>query len=125
MASANDRSQRLQSNEEVIEELTRDLESSCVRADSDRPSDANARSKDDSWDIVDKECDESGDDNAHIYDTNVPSEDVDEELLKDRDLLLTESEQEVCSHCSVTGHSFAIFYSSVRCNPFTFAGVQM
>lgn len=84
MASASDSSQRLQSNEEVIEELTRDLESSCVRADGD------AKSKGDPWDVVDKE---GGDESAQ--NTDVPTEDVDEELLKDRDLLLTESEQEV------------------------------
>lgn len=86
MASANDGSRRLQSNEEVIEELTRDLESSCVRADGD------VKSKGDPWDVVDKERKEGGDDNAQ--NTDVPSEDVDEVLLKDRDLLLTESEQE-------------------------------
>lgn len=87
MASASDKSQpRLQSNEEVIEELTRDLESSCVRADDA----ADARSKgDNSWDVVDKECNEDGNDNARSTE-----EDVDEVLLKDRDLLLTESEQE-------------------------------
>lgn len=95
MASANDESQKLQSNEEVIEELTRDLESSCVRADGDRGTDgsSDARSKGaidgDSWDVVDKECNEDGDDNAQSTE-----EDVDEVLLKDRDLLLTESELE-------------------------------
>lgn len=51
------------------------------------------KSKGDPWDVVDKERKEGGDDNAQ--NTDVPSEDVDEVLLKDRDLLLTESEQEV------------------------------
>lgn len=93
MASSNDSAQRVQSNEEVIEELTRDLEGSCVRED--RPSDKKARSKDagDSWDVVDEERDGSNDDNAQ--DTDQPAEDVDEVLLKDRDLLLSESELEV------------------------------
>ncbi|KYM96268.1 PREDICTED: tetratricopeptide repeat protein 1 [Cyphomyrmex costatus] len=86
MASSNNKSQRL-SNEEVIEELTKDLESSCIRVDDS--SDANARAKDDQWDVVDKECNEDSNDNAQNIE-----EDVDEELLKDRDLLLTESEQE-------------------------------
>ncbi|KAG5317636.1 TTC1 protein, partial [Pseudoatta argentina] len=87
MASSDDKSQRLQSNEEVIEELTKYLESSCIRVDDS--SDANARAKGDSWDVVDKECNEDSNDNAQNIE-----EDVDEELLKDRDLLLTESEQE-------------------------------
>jgi len=89
MASSDDKSQRLQSNEEVIEELVRDLESSCIRVDDS--SDANAQAKGDSWDVVNKECNEDSNDNAQSIE-----EDVDEELLKDRDLLLTESEQEVC-----------------------------
>lgn len=94
MASADDGSRRLQSNEEVIEELTRDLESSCVRADGD------AKPKDDPWAVVDEERNEGGDDDAR--NTDVPAEDVDEELLKDRDLLLTEGEQEVRDHVSVS-----------------------
>ncbi|XP_024879595.1 tetratricopeptide repeat protein 1 [Temnothorax curvispinosus] len=100
MASANDRSPKLQPNEEVVEELTRDLEGSCIQADGDRAADCsskkNARSKGtlggNAWDIVDEERNED-DDNAQDADSP-PSEDVDEVLLKDRDLLLTESEQE-------------------------------
>ncbi|TGZ50077.1 Tetratricopeptide repeat protein 1 [Temnothorax longispinosus] len=101
MASANDRSPKLQPNEEVVEELTRDLEGSCIQSDGDRAADCsskkNARSKGtvggNAWDIVDEERNED-DDNAQDADSP-PSEDVDEVLLKDRDLLLTESEQEV------------------------------
>lgn len=99
MASANDKSERLQSNEEVIEELTKDLESSCVREGGDQKEDGSSvtRSKDarldgDSWDVLDKERNEDSDDNAQ---NTEPLEDVDEVLLKDRDLSLTESEQEV------------------------------
>lgn len=128
MASANDESQRLQSNEEVIEELTRDLESSCVRADGDRGTDgsSDARSKGaidgDSWDVVDKECNEDGDDKVQITE-----EDVDEVLLKDRDLLLTESELEVRSSCFRIEYLFRNLLQlfSVSCNLPTFAGVEM
>jgi len=121
MASANDKSQRFQSNEEVIEELTKDLESSCIRADDS--SDANARSKNtiggDSWDVMDKECNKDSNDNAQ--DTE---KDVDEELLKDRDLLLTESEQEVC-FCIGCLFCNLLQLFSVRCDLFTFAGIEM
>ncbi|XP_029157109.1 tetratricopeptide repeat protein 1 [Nylanderia fulva] len=86
--NATDKSGRLQSNEEVIEELTRDLESSCINANESTKS-RNVES--DSWDILDKEHNEGEDDDAQNTD---PSEDVDEDLLKDRDLLLTEAEQE-------------------------------
>ncbi|KAL6262628.1 hypothetical protein P5V15_005421 [Pogonomyrmex californicus] len=99
MTSTNDKSQ-IQSNEEVIGELTRDLESSCIRENGDQrvdgASDADARSRgvleNDSWDVVDKE---DNDDQAQNTDL---VEDVDEDLLKDRDLLLTESEQEALKH---------------------------
>jgi len=121
MASANDKSQRVQSNEEVIEELTKDLESSCIRVDDS--SDANARPKDtvdgDSWDVVDKECNNDSNDNAQNTE-----DDVDEELLKDRDLLLTESEQEVRYFC--IGCLFCnLLQFSVRCDLSTFAGIEM
>lgn len=126
MASANDTSRRLQSNEEVIEELTRDLESSSVRVDDNCSSDKNARSKDtiegDSWDVMDEERNEDG----NAQNTDVPLEDVDEELLKDRDLLLTESEQEVrICDVSETGHLFCNLLFSLHCNLFTFADIEM
>lgn len=94
MDNATDKSERLQSNEEVIEELTRDLESSCIKPNESTKS---RNVADDSWD-VDKEHNEGNDDNAQSTD---PSEDVDEDFLKDRDLLLTEAEQEVYV-CSVS-----------------------
>lgn len=87
--NAIDKSGRLQSNEEVIEELTRDLESSCIK---ENESTKSRNVEDDSWNILDKEHNEDEDNDAQNID---PSEDVDEELLKDRDLLLTEADQEV------------------------------
>lgn len=95
MASTNDTLRTLQSNEEIIEELTKDLESSCVddrvgfRVDDS--SDKDTTEGRDQWDIVDEERNED----SKAQNTDVPLEDVDEDLLKDRDLLLTESEQEV------------------------------
>lgn len=88
MDNATDKSERLQSNEEVIEELTRDLENSCIKPNESTKS---RNVADDSWD-ADKEHNEGNNDNAQSTD---PSEDVDEDFLKDRDLLLTEAEQEV------------------------------
>lgn len=92
-------SRKLQSNEEVIEELTRDLESSCIRVDENSteniPSDANTKTrdiKDGSWDVIDAEQNESNNDSAQNTDL---LEDVDEELLKDREVNLTEAEKEV------------------------------
>ncbi|KAL0105114.1 hypothetical protein PUN28_016637 [Cardiocondyla obscurior] len=96
MASANDESQKIQSNEEVIEELTKDLESSCVRTDDEQKancsSDARGRSKGDgdAWDVENEEHKKDDD----SQDVDQPLDDIDEVLLKDRDLLLTESELE-------------------------------
>lgn len=89
MDNASDKSEKLQSNEEVIEELTRGLESSFIKMDESTKSGNIAG---DSWDIVDEEPNEGNDDNAQNTDL---SEDAIEDLLKDRDLLLTEAEQEV------------------------------
>ncbi|XP_011864928.1 PREDICTED: tetratricopeptide repeat protein 1 [Vollenhovia emeryi] len=72
-----------QSNEEVIEEITKDLKSSCIRG-------ASRASTDGPWDVEERD---GVDDDAQDADAP-PAEDVDEELLKDRDLLLTESERE-------------------------------
>lgn len=97
MDDTSNKSQKLQSNEEVIEELTKDLESSCIRVDENStnvPSKTDMKSRDlagDSWDITDKEHNEDNEDNAQSTDF---AEDIEEEL-KDRDLLLTESEKEV------------------------------
>lgn len=91
-------SQRLQSNEEVIEELTRDLESSCVKADESLAQNVtsdlcinNRNVTGDSWDIIDKEDDRSNSNNIQ----NINLEDVDEEFLKDREINLSEEEKKV------------------------------
>ncbi|XP_070154592.1 tetratricopeptide repeat protein 1 [Polyergus mexicanus] len=88
MDNASDKSEKLQSNEEVIEELTQDLESSCIKMDENTESRNRAG---DLWDIVDEKPNESNGDNAQNTDL---SEDAIEDLLKDRDLLLTETERE-------------------------------
>lgn len=95
MDDTSKKSQKLQSNEEVIEELTKDLESSCIKVDENSSDDVlsktDANSRDptgDSWNVTDEEHNE---DNAQSTDF---VEDIEEEL-KDRDLLLTESEKEV------------------------------
>lgn len=76
---------RRPSNEEVIDELTRDLASSCVKDD-------NTENGSNTWDIPD------GDDASTQGPNVLPPEDdeVDEESLKDRDMSLSEGEREVC-----------------------------
>jgi len=86
MNNAGDSAQRLQSNDEVIQELTTDLEGSCIRDE-----DVNTRNGSNSWDITDSEQNEIND-NAQ---ETAPSDDIDEEFLKDRDLSLSEDELEV------------------------------
>lgn len=96
MDNTNDKSQKLQSNEEVIEELTKDLESSCIRVNENSTestssnTDAETRNTtSDSWDVIDQENSKISEDNAQ--DTEI----LDEESLKDRDVNLTEAEKEV------------------------------
>ncbi|XP_031832295.2 tetratricopeptide repeat domain 1 [Nomia melanderi] len=93
----------LKSNEEIIEELTKDLESSCLRVDEDCTSSNKCAESDASNDSPPKEtCKHTKDNNAkctaqnpHGPDTTEPPRDfVDEELLKDREIDLTESEKE-------------------------------
>jgi hypothetical protein len=85
MNNAGDSAQRLQSNDEVIEELTTDLKSSCIQDENVNRKGSN------SWDITDSEQNEIND-NAR---ETAPADDVDEEFLKDRDLSLSEDELEV------------------------------
>lgn len=89
MDNESEKSKKLQSNEEVIEELTRDLTSSCIKVDESTESKSTAG---DSWDIVDKEQDNDNAQNTDLSDEAI------EDLLKDRDLLLSEAEQEVHFH---------------------------
>ncbi|XP_014488516.1 PREDICTED: tetratricopeptide repeat protein 1 [Dinoponera quadriceps] len=97
MDDTEEQSQKLQSNEEVIEELTRDLESSCIEADKNSvqnfTSDAdtnNSNVTSDSWDVINKEHNGNNSNNAQSTDF---LEDIDEELLKDREVDLTEAEK--------------------------------
>ncbi|XP_020289762.1 tetratricopeptide repeat protein 1 [Pseudomyrmex gracilis] len=97
MNDTNNKAQ-VQSNEEVVEELTRDLKSSCIEPNENSStnvpsSDARSRdaADDDSWNIPDEEhTAESNNENAQ----NTDPEEVIENLLKDRDSSLTECEKE-------------------------------
>ncbi|XP_076294042.1 tetratricopeptide repeat domain 1 [Lasioglossum baleicum] len=95
----------LKTNEEIIEELTKDLESSCIRVDENCSSaKKNGKSDDDSNDLpkeTDKhmETNSKGDDSCktqvpHDLDGNPPQDFVDEQLLKDREIGLTETEKQ-------------------------------
>ncbi|XP_053984797.1 tetratricopeptide repeat protein 1 [Hylaeus anthracinus] len=93
----------LKTNEEIIEELTRDLESSCRSADETSLSnDNNAKSNVKRSNLPDDFCEQVGensdnDTKCKIQDTHTtdfPRDFVDEELLKDRELTLSESEKE-------------------------------
>ncbi|XP_033332746.2 tetratricopeptide repeat domain 1 [Megalopta genalis] len=97
----------LKSNEEIIEELTKDLESSCLQADENCTSTEPTSAKSDA-----SNGDAPTEVGAHVEETNVKNEDscksqaqpsesadspidfVDEELLKDREIGLTEDEKE-------------------------------
>lgn len=89
---------RVSLNAEVIEELTKDLENSCIKVDEDSmvnvSSDMNMETTNvaDKWDIVDAQRTNNESNNAQNTDL---LEDVDEELLKDREINLTEAEKEV------------------------------
>lgn len=125
MDDTNKQSQKLQSNEEVIEELTRDLESSCLNSDKNTAQNItsnldtnNTNVIADSWDITGKEHDGSNSNNAQSTDA---LEDVDEELLRDREINLTEAEKEVCIvkyFCIIVEHvmmhSLAVFIGIKR-----------
>lgn len=101
MDNASDGSKGLQSNEEVIEELTRDLKSSYIKVDEDAES---KNTTDDSWDVLDKE---QGNDSAQDAE---PSDDAIEDLLKDRDLSLSEAEQEVRLHVLPLLYDYYYYY---------------
>lgn len=97
------KSESLKTNEQIIEELTKDLESSCIKVDENSASkDCNAESTVNSSNLADDPCklvtDDSDDDAKHKTTDkhDVPNDFVDEELLKDREVGLSESEKEVC-----------------------------
>lgn len=113
--------QKLQSNEEVIEELTRDLKSSYSNVNKDTAQNitsdigVNRNITADSWDVIDKEHEESDSNDAQSTDF---LEDIDEELLKDREINLTEAEKEVyivkylyiIVKCYIMLHPLSYFY---------------
>lgn len=90
------KSESLKTNEQIIEELTKDLESSCIKVDEKSASnDDGAESTLNSGSLEDstRKVTEIGDDETE-RDTNVPKDFVDEDSLKDRELTLSESEKE-------------------------------
>lgn len=88
--------ENLKSNKEIVDELTKDLENSCIKTDENSiPKDSNANESveggsltDDPWESIGKDPDKKADD------ANLPTDFVDEELLKDRELNLSEEEKE-------------------------------
>lgn len=96
----------MQTNEEIIEELTKDLKSSCMDEDgakSDKKENSESMSnKDDPWENIGKDPDEEKKNGEVDTAQDVIDEDFsDEEELKDRDLNLTEDEKEVSFHESL------------------------
>ncbi|KZC12690.1 PREDICTED: tetratricopeptide repeat protein 1 [Dufourea novaeangliae] len=90
----------LKSNEEIIEELTKDLESSCIRADENSVSGKDSSKLNARNDSLPKETCERVE--THIQDSQEPPDPprdfVDEELLKDREIGLSENEKETLRH---------------------------
>lgn len=87
----------LKTNEQIIEELTKDLESSCIKVDEkSAPNDDGAKSTLDSGNLKDSAPNvvTETDNGETEPDTNVPKDFVDEDSLKDRELTLSESEKE-------------------------------
>lgn len=92
----------LQTNEEIIEELTRDLNTTRLKTDEiESESEAQLqenRDKSDPWENIGKEEPDEGNGNGEANET--PKNDIDEDLsdeesLKDRDLNLTDGEKEI------------------------------
>lgn len=84
-----DKSRDLKTNEQIIEELMKNLKSTSMRADDDAAS---------SNDVVGDSIPKNGDnaDRCEMEgkgDTNLPN---DEDTLKDKELTLSEDEKEVC-----------------------------
>ena len=94
-----DTSEGLKSDQEVVEELTKDLESSCIRIGESSVSNDNTKSRIDSCESVEPNSDDDNDINSKTdsaRDANAPKDFVDEESLKDREVTLSESEKQVC-----------------------------
>ena len=91
----------LQTNEEIIEELTKDLETSILKGDEIQAETKaelqKASEKSDPWENIGKEPEEE---NETAEGNKTPTNEIDEDLsdeehLKDRDLNLTTVEKEV------------------------------
>lgn len=98
-----DTSEGLKSDKEVVEELTKDLESSCIRIGESSVSNDNTKSRINSCEPVEPDSDDDNDINSKTEsarDANVPKDFVDEESLKDREVTLSESEKQVCIYLS-------------------------
>ncbi|XP_051176539.1 tetratricopeptide repeat protein 1 [Leptopilina boulardi] len=93
----------MQTNEEIIEELTKDFKSSCVKEDKtksvEQENSETKSSKDDPWENIGKNPEEEEEDKKNEkVDTaqDLIEEDLsDEEELKDRDLNLSENDKEL------------------------------
>ena len=91
----------LQTNEEIIEELTKDLETSCLNGKDGKSKEKvvmeNCSDNDEPWENAGKEPDEEYEtaEESKTPENDIDQDSSDEELLKDRDSNLTEAEKEV------------------------------
>lgn len=101
-----DKSERLKTNEEIIEELTKDLESSCIKENDNYTTSKDDIQKSKNGNLS-NDCNErikrnSDDDNWETKckgDANHEKDNMDEEILKEREQNLSEEEKEVCIFC--------------------------
>ncbi|XP_017893186.1 tetratricopeptide repeat protein 1 [Ceratina calcarata] len=107
-----DKSEGLKTNEQIIEELTKDLENSCIRAgENDSPDSTSARTGDDSsCNRAEKNSDDGNECETDSVCGRSRKDSVDEESLKDRDLTLSENEKESLKNeaeeCKTKGNEF-------------------
>lgn len=107
-----EKSEGLKSNEEIIEELTKDLESSCIKVDcdsstKDNEAETNVQSVNSAADSCEyhganAESTTESKDKVDAQTTDHPNDYVDEELLKDRELSLSDAEKEALLDTSQT-----------------------
>lgn len=108
-----EKSERLKTNEEIIEELTKDLESSCIK-ENDNYTTSNDNIQESKNGNLSNDCNErikrnsNNDDNWETKckgDANHGKDNMDEEILKEREQNLSEEEKEVCIYL----YNFQIF----------------
>lgn len=100
-----DKSECLKTNEEIIEELTKDLENSCIK-ENDNYTTSNDNIQESKNDNLSNVCNErikrNSDDDDDNWETkckgdaNHEKDNMDEEILKEREQNLSEEEKEVC-----------------------------